>query len=104
MGFTQKKNTPLQDRRFSRAIARMNRFQDDLQAAVMAQILNPIAAALFGDNPIEKALRAFRKRYQRRYGLYGTLFSPNWERECARRRAQIAKGMLTESNGLVRTR
>lgn len=46
-----------------------------------------------------------RKHVTPTYGGGGsktTLHNANGERECARRRRQIANGSLTESNGLVR--
>lgn len=98
MAFVQRKNTPLQDRRFSRAVSEMARLSGKLKSTLFTQFAaNAMAAAMFGDNAIEKALRKFQRSYMRRNGLQGTLFTPNGERECARRRRQIAKGMIQVS-------
>lgn len=53
---------------------------------------------------IRRALNAFEKHYRRRTGMWGKMFlsGGGGARERARRRRQIARGQLTESNGLVR--
>ncbi|HJT63116.1 MAG TPA: hypothetical protein VJ797_15710 [Burkholderiales bacterium] len=64
-----------------------------------------MAAAVIASMPFERMARARRAENRRRVrerGKTGVTYKPNGERECARRVRQIAKGQLTESNGLVR--
>jgi hypothetical protein len=99
--FVQKKNSPLADRRFAHFAAEVSRHKAGF-ATVLSKHLAQAAlrAITLADISVEKAMRAFARRWERRYGLSSSLFRPNGERECARRRRQIQNGIITKENGL----
>lgn len=68
-------------------------------------MLIALATALAQNMPFERMARArnaANRRRDRERGRNGVSYKPNGERECARRRRQIAQGHLTAANGLVR--
>ncbi len=98
MGFPAQKKYILNDRRFARHFAEVERLTRRYAKALFDNVLG-----LFGIGAdVQQKIRAKRRSLSRHYGISGAYRPHQGEREIARRKRQIERGILNEANGLVR--